>query len=681
MMVPTGRGRVKVRVCFPKQYKIQRRIFVVLASVLFLLCSYQTQHAYGQAPSLGGGGLAASGGETADRLKAEMAGKNKYRVDKDGGSGGVSDQGQVLKEMQNLLNKIMIDPNIAKNPLGAIQPREDLDEWFNPHSRDASIDPGLASLEATAPWSGRMWAGTYDWGLFGCDGACPGCRWHNPFHWTGKCCGVNTQAYADKVTPTNFKACCVPEQFRCATMEEIACSFPAGNGWAGLFEYYFPVNIIGWESQRATTMIASRGDVQKCLDDSNSAMENSKWVTDAIQKMEPSAGDVQKKVQDSVSAVRPKDESLRFSDTLQGGGLTMRVNFAHMDPVQRMALAVQFCMHPLQFMKLMDPQWDKLQMPGTGGPSLGALQNTQTIPIWANYCPSAVKLMTDPKETFKILNVDFTPTDFIKGMMTYLRDPLYCQKMNATANPQGAEFLADGVLKAASNGGGGGSQFLTQEAVGYTCRTGDFKKGGFSTRMVPVELHSTASVDQRTLDHAIPFMIAAGYYPGTLFNGVQSVYKRFEPRPYSQKLDLFTGARWEGVGPNELGQLCRSYKGKDLKGKNVSDQLYLSDIYHQPFTQEKIMDSGSCPSGNCPGAEPIFNRYDREWADKQPENFHNRNVDQSVLNYGAAFRIFATCPAGYVRWKGPHSEKFDEACGEENFGGRLPPSPPCPGTF
>jgi hypothetical protein len=95
--------------------------------------------------------------------------------------------------------------------------------------------------------------------------------------------------------------------------------------------------------------------------------------------------------------------------------------------------------------------------------------------------------------------------------------------------------------------------------------------------------------------------------------------------------------------------------------------MYLSDVNHQPFSQQKIMEQeGSA-------AAQGFNRYDREWADKNPNNFHNRNVNKSVLNYGAAFRMFATCPAGYVRWRGDHSEKFDKICGEENFGGIGPP--------
>jgi hypothetical protein len=316
-------------------------------------------------------------------------------------------------------------------------------------------------------------------------------------------------------------------------------------------------------------------------------------------------------------------------------------------------------------MKLMDPKYDRLQMPGTGGPTLSSLQNTATIPIWADYCPVAIPLLTDVNQTRLIVNVDRSPTNFQLGMLAWDTDPLYCQKMNVAANPKGGEFLLDGAFKK------GGLSPMTEESVGYTCRTGDLQKGGFSTRMVPVELHSTAQIDKRTLDHAIPFMIAAGYYPGRLFNGMRSVYKRFEPRPYSQNypegLKIFTGKRWMGAGPNERGSVCRSYSGKNLQGTNVSDQLYLSDVNHKPFSQDKIREQDG--SAETQG----FNRYDREWANQKPEDFHNRNVDASVLNYGAAFRMFATCPAGYVRWRGPHSERFDKICGEENFGGIAPP--------
>jgi hypothetical protein len=432
------------------------------------------------------------------------------------------------------------------------------------------------------------------------------------------------------------------------SLEDIACLHSDGTGWAGLFEYYFPTTAIGWESQRGTTMIATDKQVKQCMESSKQMMENSDWITTAIQKgAESSDGGISGKVADSIQGIRQnqKDPSLTFTDSLQGGGLTMRVNFAHMDPAEREALAEEFCMHPDQFMKLMDPLWDNKQI--GGGNSLAALQ---ALPIWANYCPQAVQLMTNPDETNQVENTDGTKTDFKKGMSAYEREPLYCQMMNVRANPIGGEFLKEGVLK------NQGSGMFSEDSVGYTCRTGTQQEGGFSTRMVPVTLHSTAKIDPRTLDHAIPFLIAGGYYKGEMSNGLKSIYKRFEPMPYSQQFQMFTGQKWAGGLTNELNNKCREYEGEDYRGKDKPDQLFISDVNHKPFTQEQVQE---------------FKKYDREWADKQPENFHSRNFNESVLNYGAAFRIFATCPAGYVRWRGDHSEDYRGACGEENFGGKM----------
>ena len=632
-------GRGKVKKGFRAVYSRWSRDLVSLIALLAITASLTTRHlfAQGMPSSNGSNGLAASGEETAQKLQQETSGKNKYRVDAQSGSGGVGSEQDVLENMRKLFDKIYLKPEQA------MVPKSELDEWFSPHLRDMDISEGDRYQEAAGA-TGRAFAGSpsaYSW--WGCTGACPWCEWGDE-HRSYACCGVSTAAYGAMTQDTNFKACCVRQEDQMASMEDIACKHPNGDGWAGLFEYYFPTNAIGWESQRVTTMIATRDSVKTCMESSDSMMENSEWVASAIQTGAGGQGkDLKGKVEDSLKGLRPQNKSLRFTDSLQGGGLTMRVNFAHMDPNERRALAVQFCMHPEQFMKLMDPQYDRKQM--RGGPTLQALQ---ALPTWANYCPQAVKLMTDPQETRKVVNTDGTNTSFPQGMAVYQTDPLYCQKMSAMANPIGGEFLLKGVLSKQGLG------LYTEQSVGYTCRTGDTQTGGFSTRMVPVTLNSTAKVDPRTLDHAIPFLHAAGYYQGEMSNGTQSIYKRFEPLPYSQQMDLFTGKQWKGGGVNELFMACRSYDGKNYEGKNQPDQLYVSDVNHKPFTQDQVQE---------------FNKYDREATDKQPENFHNRGFNESVLNYGAAFRIFATCPAGYVRWKGPHSEKFAQACGTENFGG------------
>jgi hypothetical protein len=616
---------------------------VALCTLALVVCFTNNVLAQGF-PGGGGSGLAASGEDAARKLQEEKNGKNTFRVDPKSGSGGVESEQKVLENMQKLFEKIYLKPEQA------MVPKSDLDEWFSPHLRDLNISTGDRYEEA-AGMTGRANAGSptaYSW--YGCTGACPWCEWGDGDR-SMFCCGVSTAAYGAMTQDTNFKACCVRQEEQMMSMEDIACLHPNGDGWAGLFEYYFPTTAIGWESQRGTTMIAPKDRVKSCMDASASMMENSNWIATAIEKgADTQGGDVTGKVADSIQGIREneKDASLRFADNLQGGGLTMRVNFAHMDPNERRALATQFCMHRDQFMKLMDPRYDTKQI--GGGDSLQALQ---ALPIWANYCPQAVQLMTNADETLKVVNTDGTKTNFVQGMAVYRTDPLYCQKMNAMANPIGDHegFLREGVLSKQ------GSGLYTEAGVGYTCRIGDRQTGGFSTRMVPVELYSTAKIDPRTLDHAIPFLHAGGYYRGEMSNGTQSIYKRFEPMPYSRQMGLFTGKKWEGGGANEQFMPCRSYDGKDYQDKDQPDQLYISDVTHKPFTQKPVQE---------------FNKYDREWADKQQENFHNRNFNEKVLNYGAAFRIFATCPAGYVRWRGSHSEKFQQACGEENFGGITP---------
>ena len=150
------------------------------------------------------------------------------------------------------------------------------------------------------------------------------------------------------------------------------------------------------------------------------------WVAEAINKNITAAkklpggnsggdgsGDVKgevSKIKDSVSKiikdVRPEDEKLRFADSLQSEGLTLRVNLAAMDPDERKDLAKRFCMHPKQFMKLMDPAHDLLQL--GGGADRKSLDN---IPVWSNYCKEGVELMTNANKS-NLTNVDRTPTDF-----------------------------------------------------------------------------------------------------------------------------------------------------------------------------------------------------------------------------------------------------------------------------
>ena len=152
-------------------------------------------------------------------------------------------------------------------------------------------------------------------------------------------------------------------------------------------------------------------------------------------------------------------------------------------------------------------------------------------------------------------------------------------------------------------------------------------------------------------------------------DGNKSYYKRFEPRPYSWQSTerIFKGKRWAGGGSNELLMGCKSYGGRNYQGQDTSDQLFISNFTHKAFTQEPIVNVNT---------KDAFDKYVQEWATGSgKKTISKKGVDKDAHNYAAAFRKFATCPAGFVRWRPPTDEhnmnlkaNLDTFCGEENFG-------------
>jgi hypothetical protein len=573
-----------------------------------------------------------------------------------------------------------------------------IDKWYSPHLRDLRINNSNRKKQAKL----RSEAGTASevfihvgncWecknGLGGPKTACPKCQyktgqgcfpeqdWYD-HHVFGRCClndGQGTRIYKQFTKDSNFKTCCVLEGEENDVEEKIACKHPKGDGWAGLFEYYYPTNALGWENERTTTMIAKKDEVQKCVDAVDAIMENDKtadWVSKAIERNQKmaagespqgvSGSEVKSNVKKDIKEVRPQDKKLRFSDSLQGEGLTLRINFPLMEQSERHAIAKHFCMRPKQFDKLLDPDHDKLQL--EGGSSKSQLEQ---IPIWSNYCREGVELMTDTAKS-KIVNWDRTKTDFTKGMSAWEQDPLYCQRINSRANPNmGITKIKDVIDK--SQGAG-----RTASEVGYTCSAQGKLNGG----MVPVSLYRHAAVERRAAisDHALGFLIAGGLFK-KMIKGQKSYYKRFEPLPYSwggsNAHRTFKGKQFTASGTNELQLVdpgnsnCKGYSGRNYQGRGTSDQLYISNFTHKVFTQEPIVNVDT---------EDAFDKYAQEWAtggDKK--KIAKRGVDKDVHNYAAAFRKFATCPKGFVRWK-PTSDahnrnlraNLDLFCGEENFG-------------
>lgn len=656
----------------------RKHISTVACIILMLLatiCSYVTQclaqtTADGAAERLKEGVAQTTlGKEAGERLKQGEQGKNKYR-------GGVKSTDEVFKNMQELFSEILFSKSGGK-----------VDPWYSPHLRDSMIDPENRVLETTmrgdAAPEDYMEIRCNDFSRPSIKSAClgPNCWWPDEHRNYDCCFSKNTLKYKQLLTDSNFKACCVRDEDVGNPSEQIACKYPDGAGWAGMFEYYYPTSALGWENDRTTTMIVDEKKVKDCVKKSDPLMEGASGtnlVTKAIEANIEAAGklpgggsggsdNVRGEVSKIIKDVRPKDEKLRFADSLQSEGLTLRVNLAAMDEDERKKLAEHFCMHPDQFMKLMDPKHDPLQK--KGGATRADLDSN--IPVWSNYCKEGVELMTRPENSNNLMNVDDTPTDFKMGMEAWNQDPLYCQRMNLQNENMGITGIGEVIKK--SKG-----KTQSEASVGYTCRNGGKLNGG----MVPVTLNRHAAVERRTAvaDHALGFLIAGGLAKG-MIDGKKSNYKRFEPMPYSRKAQLFIGKKFTGEKDgvtNERGDTCDPLSGKNYQFQDMSDQLYLSDKKetNKNLTQDRII-SQEGKKGKKGEEDEEFNRYVQNWAKKDKESqkkIAERGLDSKSQNYAAPFRIFATCPLGFKRWRPPGNPQLtinlDLLCREENFGGK-----------
>jgi hypothetical protein len=642
-------------------FAIQRIVALLAVVVAIFLPSSAAAQPEGQA--------------AAERLKQEKQGANKYR-----GAAQVPNRNAVIQNMEQLFEPVLIKSKDDGSK----------DEWYEAHLRDAWFDDVNRNLEAVkVRGQTRPFDNIGDWCLWwevigfvpppdftACPiGACGYDHvWHGePFsnHRPLEACwGPATTPYRQLITDTNFKVCCVRKEEQGLTSEQIASAHPEGSGWAGLFEYYYPTAALGWENDRTTTMIVDKGKVDKCIQQADLIMESEaaqKWVAKAIERNLTTvsngagvgnAAAIEAQIAQDIRDLRPEDRDLRFADSLQSEGLTLRVNLAAMQTKTRHAFSERICGRPEQLDKLMDPTEDLLQKEGSGGPTVEALD--ANIPVWASYCPEGVTLMTDPEKSLGCRNPDLpVKTDLQKGTLIWQTDPLYCQAMNVQ-NPNITKMGFDRAIMEHAKG-----QY-TKEQVGYTCLV---PEANLNAGMAPVTLVRQAAIERRTAitDHAIGFMIAGAIAPG-MITGQRSYYKRFEPQAYSMeapfKYQTFIGKPVKGGGTNELGQDCPGYNGKGLFMRNKSDRLYISKATHEPFTQQIIDESND------------INKYVQDWSDQQKEKIANRGLDEKSQNYAAAFRIFATCPKGYVRWEPPEDEhnlwlreNIRLYCREENFGG------------
>ena len=436
------------------------------------------------------------------------------------------------------------------------------DTWFSPHLRDSAVD--AQSRNTHAYRRAEAGVGPAELASIGqCYGGCGECDWDGPDR-PQVCCGVQTESYANLIEDSNFKTCCVRTGEEALSEEEIACRHPSGDGWAGLFEYYYPVNAIGWESEQHTSLIAAKETIQQCVKETDLMMTGSEWLERAVENRSASN-----------DPSRP-NTSTKFSEINHGGGaLTEAIHLAALDPAKRRQIARHFCMHEDQFMKLLDPEEDPLQKGG----GVSADDLARNIPLWANYCPTGVKLLTDSAQSYLIENLDETPTDLFQGMLMYHRNKNFCSTDPTAAQRQGS----------------------IQRASGFSCSAHSPR-----SPLVPLQLLPSQERPLSLRDRIEQFIIAGGYTKGEMASEGRRYYKPYEPQSYTGLLRLFSGHRFEGSGYNELGQRCDVYEGDSYRGTSQADKLFESsygDPAHRRYWAS-FRAFATCPRGYRPWKGP-----------------------------------------------------------------------------
>lgn len=547
--------------------------------------------------------------------------------------------------------------------------------------------------------------------------ACPLCQnsscgrnWPHQEHLDWACCpsdGKGSEIYEQLIYDSNFKTCCVRDgnsrdkpydrskDETKWTEEKIACSHPKGDGWAGLFEFYYPVTVVGLENQQGETMLATQQEVEQQLNILNDLKADGKradWVAGAIERLAKYAAgpgaqqqqganqaDIKQVIQEVQQELGRMDPKLRHSDSIRGLGLTARTFAPGADDTKKGAITKDLCVHPGQFHKIWHEfgnlKHDKLLQPGFGGITAQELLNKNKF--FASWSAEGYELMTNP-ENSRINNFHFTRTNYVRGMQAWDQNHLFCQAKLAETDQNMKITGLDQVIKLS-----GWSQSFSPAATGFTCLGHNL-----NLAHVPLMLYRQAYVDRRAAigDLALPFATAAGLYPSKWVNPglLTSRQRAFEQQPYTMYaepgLQMFWGKAFNpapmlpvGV-KNELNQPCRPLNGPNYQrgtgytqGGN-SDQIYTSDFTHKSFNQEPVL--------NIDNETTAFAKYSQEWAkneEDQKKGMRFKGLDDKANNYFVAYRPMALCPLGFARWtpSDPHGllkKRLEDNCLNENFG-------------
>lgn len=454
--------------------------------------------------------------------------------------------------------------------------------------RDRLISPHLRDTSAGVQRSGHVHRRSQAGELSGVlQDACPRTErgWSDPDRESERCCGVDTSRYALLREDHSFKTCCVRREEEQLSEEEIACRHPDGTGWAGLFEFFYPTEVVGWGAATGESLLLDPELRAGCAADSAAAAET------------------------EGGAAHTRNDAI------------VRINVALLDPRYREQVARDMCLHPQQFMKLLDPDpaENAFQLPPEGR-GVAGLQMLRTAPVFAPFCRYGAILAQDAQESAKLGNFD---ADFYAGVGGTPENATDLARGydRGGARPGGVCGVAEaakatpavGTLRGVVEGVDPARAAEARAAqVGHSCR---ILSDGTRVPLSPVVRRGRAGAPEEAQSHAMAAVIAAGVYAPALADPAarRSVFPRFEPREYY----AFTGRPFSGAqGENEQRIECRT-----VAGDTLSDGAARADRWQE-------LDLGT----------------------------HGR--------YATPLRIFAACPKGWVRWRGKGSEGV---CGEEKL--------------